>query len=263
MTSKFVKKVLDSEIGLRPILPLGQPLDIGHVATVGEDGLIRHRGTISSMLGLNSIGRELPPVKSRISVSVTSGRDVKVNFGASAKTDGVLAQFGDIKAKASIEFGSTDSFFVALSGIRIRQLEEPQLLLNAILQAYEQRPRRWQKEWVFVDRIGIASSLTIVLARESATTVLLKASATARVARAAEADLASGFSFVASNKGVTQITGQRDVAAFYSAYRVRDGLFSEPQIDRFYKAVAFGTDLDLYPPDARPTITAKRAFESA
>ena len=260
MTEKFVEAVQKSEIGLRPILPLGQPLDIGHVGTISKDGVFSHRGTISSMLGLNSLGPELPVEKKGLDVSVTSGRDVKVNFGANAKTDGVLAQFGDIKAKASIEFGSADSFFLALNGLEIRQLKEPQLLLNAILAAYKQRPRRWHKDWVFVDRVGVASNLTVVLAKEAKTTVLMKASAKAKVADKAEVDLAAGFEFVASSKGVTQISGARKATAFYSAYRVRDGLFSSPEIDRVFLAEAYGMELDLYPRDFAQ-LTATKALE--
>jgi hypothetical protein len=41
MSSEFVKAVQKSEIGLRPILPLAQPLDIGHVGTVDRDGRSR------------------------------------------------------------------------------------------------------------------------------------------------------------------------------------------------------------------------------
>ena len=133
----------------------------------------------------------------------------------------MLAEFANLKAKASIDFGSSDSFFLALKGIKIRQLAEPQLLLNAMLAAYKQRPRRWHKDWVFVDRVGIASNLTVILAKEAKTTVLLKASTTAKVETAAEVDLAAGFKFVASSKGVTQITSARKLVAFYSAYRVR------------------------------------------
>ena len=61
MTGKFVAAVQKSEIGLRPVLPLAQPLDIGHVGTVDDAGVFSHKGTISSMLGLNSLGSELPP----------------------------------------------------------------------------------------------------------------------------------------------------------------------------------------------------------
>lgn len=251
MSSEFVKAVQKSEIGLRPILPLAHPLDIGHVGTVDSDGVFSQRGTIGSMLGLNSLGRELPIHDKRISVTVTSGKDVKVNFGAAAKTDGVLAQFGDIKAKASIEFGSSNSFFLAANGLRVRQLEEPQLLLYAILSAYKQRPRQWQKSWIFVDRLGIADHLTVILAKEANTTVLLKGSASAKIASAADVDVSAGFKFVASSKGVTQITGARKATAFYSAYRVRDGLFSAPAIDTVYLAPAFGMDLEMYPADIK------------
>lgn len=261
MSSDFVKAVQKSEIGQRPILPLAQPLDIGHVGTVDNDGVFHHRGTIGSMLGLNSLGRELPIQDKQISVSVTSGRDVIVNFGAAARTDGVLAQFGNIKAKASIDFGSSNSFFLALNGLRVRQLEEPQLLLNAILLAYKQRPRRWHKDWVFVDRLGVADQLTVVLAKEANTTVLLKGSASAKIASASDVDLAAGFKFVASSKGVTQITGVKKAAAFYSAYRVRDRLFSKPVIARVYLAPAFGMDLDMYPADIERFKTSDQVLE--
>lgn len=261
MSSEFVKAVQKSEISLRPILPLAHPLDIGHVGTFDGAGVFSHRGTIGSMLGLNSLGGELPIQDKRISVSVTSGRDVKVNFGAAAKADGVLAQVGNIKAKASIVFGSSNSFFLAINGLRIRQLEEPELLLHAILSAYKQRPRRWQKDWIFVDRLGIADHLTVVLAKEANTTVLLKASSSAKVASASDVDLSAGFKFLASSKGVTQITGARRAAAFYSAYRVRDRLFSGPGIERAYIMQPFGMDLEMYPSSIKRFQTADQFLE--
>ncbi|MET0459804.1 MAG: hypothetical protein ABW195_11190 [Ilumatobacteraceae bacterium] len=260
MTGKFVAAVQKSEIGLRPVLPLAQPIDIGHVGTVDDAGVFSHKGTISSMLGLNSLGAELPPqATDHLEVTVTSGNDVQVGFGASAKTDGLLAEFANLKAKASIDFGSSDSFFLALKGIKIRQLAEPQLLLNAMLAAYKQRPRRWHKDWVFVDRVGIASNLTVILAKEAKTTVLLKASGTAKVEAAAEVDLAAGFKFVASSKGVTQITSARKLVAFYSAYRVRDGMFSKPEITQR----AYGLDLDQYPAATQRVTPVDEAYEQA
>jgi hypothetical protein len=137
MSKQFVTKVRQSEISMRPVLPLSQPVDLGHVGTIADDGTYQHRGTIASMLGLNSLGGELPKTESPMRVSITSGRDVSVNFGANAKTDGALSRFARLAGKASIEFGSSDSFFAAINGLQVRQLSEPQLLVNAVLSAYE------------------------------------------------------------------------------------------------------------------------------
>ena len=126
-----------------------------------------------------------------------------------------------------------------------------------MLAAYKQRPRRWHKDWVFVDRVGIASHLTVILAREAKTTVLLKASGTAKVEVAAEVDLAAGFKFVASSKGVTQITSARKLVAFYSAYRVHDGVFSGPEITKR----AYGLDLDRFPAETLRVTSVVDAYD--
>lgn len=255
MTRQYVNKVLKSEVGMRPVIPLPTPLDLGFVGTVSDDGVYSHRGTIQAMLGLNSIGRELPPQDSSLSISVTSGRAVKVGFRASASTDGTLAQFGDLAGKATISFGAADGFFLAVNGWKIRQLAEPQLLINAILTGYRQGV--WEKDWVFIHQLGIAKSMTAILSSEKDTTVLVKASTKVAAGAAAEADLAAGFNFVASTKAVTQVVGKKNVTAFYGAYRVKDTAFSEPCIERFLLRDAFGLEMKQYSDAvARPANTS-------
>jgi hypothetical protein len=260
MTKQFVEKVRRSEIAMRPVLPLALPVDLGHVGMISDDGAFNQLGTIGTMLGLNSLGGELPKVQSPIRVSVTSGRNVSVSFGVDAKTDGALSRFANLGGKASIEFGSSDSFFLAADGLQIRQLTEPQLLVNAMLSAYERG--QWKKEWYFIHRIGIARKLTVILAKEAETTVLLKAAAKVAASAVADVDLATGFKFVAATKAVTQITGGRNVAAFYDAYRVRDGWFSKPKLAK-YSVDAFGVDLDAYPREVARVSDANEAFARA
>lgn len=241
MSRQFVDKVRKSQIAMRPVLPLGQPLDLGYVASVDDDGKFNYRGTLATLLGLNTIGGELPVQESDIRVSVTSGRDVRVGFGTDVTTDGPLSRFAKLKGKASISFGRENAFFLAVDGLTIRQLAEPQALVPAILNAYARG--QWEEDWVYVYRIGVARRMTAILASEADTTVLLKGSASTTAG--ADVDLAAGFKFVASSKAVTQITSRRSVNAFYDAYRVNDGPFSKPVVQAYLRH-PFGIDLVEY-----------------
>jgi hypothetical protein len=228
MSRQFVTKVQASEIGMRPVLPLGQPLNVGHVGTIDEDGRFQYLGTVAHVLEVPAAGSVLSAQESPIQVTVTSGNSVKTSLQATAETTGPLAQFGDLKGKATISFERRDGFFLALQGLTIRQLAQPQKLFGPILNAYRQG--RWEKEWVFIHRIGVTRHLTVILASEAGTTVLLRASGKAGLGGAAEADLAAGFRFVRSTKGVTKIVCGRNNRAFYDAYRVRDRWFSKPRV---------------------------------
>lgn len=259
MTKRFVQAVLKSEVGLRPVIPLAQPIGLGYVGEVDADGVWTHVGTLQTLLGLNDLGGELPPQDKSLNMSVTSGKSVKVAFGASASTDGVLAEFGNLKAKASISFGAENGFFLALDGLRVNQLAEPQKLHPAILTSYVLK--QWQEDWVFIHQIGIAKKLTAIIASESDTTVLLKGSGQVAAKAAAEVDLSGSFKFVASTKAVTQITGGKNVAAFYGAYRVRKSLLKGASVEPF-KLIAqpFGRDLADFPEAARLQIPEEKMF---
>lgn len=246
MSKQFVSKVRNSEIAMRPILPLAQPLDLGHVGTLADDGAWGQRGTIQAILGLNSLGGELPSVDNDLRVSITSGKDVSVGFRADAKTDGLLKQFANLKGKASISFGSSNGFFLALQGLKIRQLAQPQLLVLAILNAY--KAGHWEKNWVFVHQLGVAKKLTVVLSAERETTVLIQGAGKAALAAGTAVDMSAGFKFVASTKAVTQITGAKNLTAFYGAYRVRDRTFGSPTVEPvLLREQLFGQELADYP----------------
>jgi hypothetical protein len=262
MTKQFTDMVLHSEISMRPVLPLGLPVNLGHVGTIGRDGTFNHLGTASSVLGLNSLGTELPVQISPLCVRLSSGKDVTVAFGADAKTDGALAQFSRLSGKASISFGSADSFFVSVNGLKIRELAEPHLLLNPILEAFAHE--KWSKDAVFIYRIGLARHLTVILASQSDTTVLLKASGKVTAAATADVDLAAGFKFVASTKAIAQITGGRGIAAFYDAYRVKTHILSEPQLERYrLRMPLFGMEIGAYTANAIQAQTSTEVFDIA
>jgi hypothetical protein len=105
--------------------------------------------------------------------------------------------------------------------------------------------------------------MTVILAKESETTVLLKASGKVAASAAANVDLAVGFRFVAATKAVTQISGGRNVSAFYDAYRVKDSWFSRPKLEKYRVDAAFGTDLNQYPPGVRLVESASEALAGA
>jgi hypothetical protein len=262
MTKQFTDIVLHSEISMRPVLPLGLPVDLGHVGTIGKDGTFNHLGTASSILGLNSLGKELPVQISPLCISLSSGKDVRVVFGADAKTDGALAQFSRLSGKASISFGSANSFFASVNGLKIRELAEPHLLLNPILKAAAHE--KWSKDEVFIYRIGLARHLTVILASQSDTTVLLKASGKVAAAAITDVDLAAGFKFVASTNAVAQITGGRGIAAFYDAYRVKEHILSEPQLERYrFHIPLFGLSIGAYPTNVIQAQTSTEVFDIA
>ena len=174
---ELVKRVQGSVIAMRPVLPLGQPLGLGSVGTIDDDGNFSYQGTIGTMLGLNNLGRELEPV------SLPS-------LQWSAYEDGI-----------------------------------------------------WTRDMVFVYRIGIARNITLVINSEAGTKVGLKASAKVAAAAAADVDLAAGFKMQIATNSVEQVSGARNLVAFYSAYRIGDPPIGKPKVVPAER-ILFGTELN-------------------
>lgn len=242
MSSKeLAKRVQKSVIGMRPVLPLAQRVDLGSVGTIDDEGQFRYQGTIGSMLGLNYLGGELEPVsKPDLQWSTTVGKNVRVGIGAKADTSGELAQFANAKGVATISFGAANSTFVAVKGLTVRGLAEPRLLMDAILSAY--RRGAWSEDMVFVYQVGIAHNLTIIMSRDAGTKVALKASARVAAAAAADVDLAVGFKMQIATNAVEQVSGARNLVAFYNAYRVSDRWWKAPKVEQA-DMIAFGTEI--------------------
>jgi len=243
----LVKKVRNSIIAMRPVLPITQPLDLGSVGTIDDDGVFHYLGTIGSMLGLNSLGGELTPVINKdLAWSLSTGKNVKVGIGAKADTTGEFSKFANARGNATISFESANSSFLAVKGLTTRELAEPQLLINAMLSAYKADQFRWKEDWVFIYQLGIAHRRTIILSSQANTKVLLKGSGKLAAGAAANVDLAAGFQFEISTNSVEQLVGTKNDVAFYNAYRVKDSWFSSPHAQNALR-MSFGTEVAMYP----------------
>ncbi len=239
---ELVKRVQGSVIAMRPVLPLGQPLGLGSVGTIDDDGNFSYQGTIGTMLGLNNLGRELEPVSlPSLQWSTTTGKDVSVGIGSRADTSGALSRFANLKGFATITFGSRDSTFIAVKGLTVRAFAEPKLFMNSMLSAYEDGI--WTRDMVFVYRIGIARNITLVINSEAGTKVGFKASAKVAAAAAADVDLAAGFKMQIATNSVEQVSGARNLVAFYSAYRIGDPPIGKPKVVPAER-ILFGTELN-------------------
>jgi hypothetical protein len=211
-------------------------MDLGYVGVIDDDGSFRYRGTISTLLGISQ-GAELPVSDSDARFTISSGSNVKVNLAAKVDAAGPFGAFANAKVKASITFGASDGFFIAVDGLKIREVAEPETLNLAMLRAY--RDGNWQEDFVYVYQVGVAKAFTAILAHQANTDVLLSAKGRVKAGAISDVDLAGKFGFSASTSSVTQLVGGKNIKAFCNVYGVEDRWFHKPKVRQFIVEPSF------------------------
>lgn len=217
---RYIELTRKSAIKMRPVVPLGQPTAIGQVGVFDDDGAFDPLGTVEVMLG-QGVGR-LSAAGPPVTHSLSSGKkDVTLmNFGAEIPS-GTFQGLGAAKAHVEIEFHSDESFVWAAKDITIKQIEQLQLLLNAMIWAYQLGS--WRKDYVVITQIGVAKSFTALLSAGRGSKVLLGASGKAQTpAKATIADLSVGFKAIAESALTEKMVCKRNVVAFYQAVKVNE-----------------------------------------
>jgi len=217
----FVKAVHD-HFGMRPVVPLEFPIEIGDIGTIGNDGSWRPISTVRHRFHAYP-GRVRRASDDRV-WELCSG-DVTFKLYERGETSPLVPARAHAKARTEITFRSRSSFVLAARGVTVRTATDMQALIDKIHLAYHtrrQRPEegRWYKEFVFVFEVADAERFTALLPSNGSARVAIMPKGTAGPP-GTPAKLASLVRFGAGAEDLER-TNQRDARGrFYRACKLR------------------------------------------
>jgi len=210
------------QFGMRPVLPLEFPIEIGDVGTIGNDGVWHPITTVRH--GFHGVpGR----VRRRADERVwEAAADVSFELFQRGQVSSLVPTPVHAKARAEISFESSDAYVLAARGVTIRTATELDGLIDKIHLAYHtrrERPEegRWYRDYRFVFVVADAERFTAMMpANGGGARVAVTPKGTSGPP-ASPAKLASLVRFGAGAEDVER-TNQRDARGrFYRAYRLR------------------------------------------
>lgn len=224
---RFVAAV-QQHYGMRPVVPLEQPVEIGDIGTIGTDGTWNPVSTTRFRFGV-APGDIRATKDSRAVWDLSSGKDVSFKTYARGETSKLISNVADAKARAEITFASSESFVFAAKGVRIRTATEMSQLITAIRLAYHRRARRpeeerWYEDFVFIFAVGDADRLTAMLARQAQTTVAVTGRGNVGPP-SSPAKLAAGINISVSSNEFQGISQPKANGRLYRGYKLNPSIF--------------------------------------
>jgi hypothetical protein len=218
----FVSEVRD-HFGMRPVVPLEFPIEIGDIGTIGGDGTWKPISTVRHRFHAYP-GRVRRSTDGRI-WELCSGDDVSFRLYGRGETSQLVPAPAHAKARAEITLGSPASFVLAARGVTVRRAIDMDALIDRIHLAYHTRRRRpeegrWYKEFTFVFEVADAERFTALLPANGHARVAITPKGTAGLPGTPE-KLASLVRFGPGSEDL-QRTNQRDARGrFYRAFKLR------------------------------------------
>jgi hypothetical protein len=220
--SGFVTEV-QRHFGMRPVVPLEFPIEIGDIGTIANDGTWRPITTVRHRF------HSFPGKVRRTTVGplweLSSGDDVSFHLYGRGETSPLISAPAHAKARTEIALSSPASFVLAARGVTLRRAVELDDLIDRIHLAYHtrrQRPEegRWYRDYAFVFEVADAERFTALLPANGRARVAITPKGTAGPP-SSPGKLASLVRFGAGSEDLER-TNQRDARGrFYRAYRLR------------------------------------------
>lgn len=218
----FVAEV-QRRFGMRPVVPLEFPIEIGDIGTIASDGTWRPITTVRHRF------HGFPGRVRRTTVGpvwdLSSGDDVSFRLYDRGETSPLIPAAAHAKARAEITLSSPDSFVLAARGVTLRRAVQLDDLIDRIHLAYHtrrQRPEegRWYKEYAFVLEVADAERFTALLPANGRARVAITPKGTAGPP-SSPAKLASLVRFGAGSEDLEHANLRDARGRFYRAYRLR------------------------------------------
>ncbi|HZV73868.1 MAG TPA: hypothetical protein VFF79_09160 [Conexibacter sp.] len=209
--------------GMRPVVPLEFPIEIGDIGTIGNDGVWRPISTVRHRFN-GFPGRVRRTADGRV-WEACSGDDVTFKLYERGETSALIPAPAHAKARAEITFRSRDAFVLAARGVTIRTAIDMDALIDKIHLAYHtrrERPEegRWYKDFTFVFAVADAERFTALMpARDAARVAITPKGASSPPGTPDKLASVVGFGPGAED---LERTNQRDARGrFYRAYKLR------------------------------------------
>ena len=218
----FVTQVHE-HFGMRPVVPLEFPIEIGDIGTIGNDGSWRPISTVRHTFH-GFPGRVRRASDGRV-WELCSGDDVSFRLYDRGETSALIPAAAHAKARTEITFRSPGSFVLAARGVTVRTATDMEALIDKIHLAYHtrrERPEdgRWYKDFAFVFEVADAERFTALLPSNGSARVAITPKGTAGPPGTPE-KLASLVRFGPGAEDLER-TNQRDARGrFYRAYKLR------------------------------------------
>jgi hypothetical protein len=218
----FVQEV-HRRYGMRPVVPLEFPIEIGDIGKIANDGTWQPISTVRHRFHCFP-GRVHRATDGRV-WEACSGDDVSFRTYAKGETSELIVRPTLAKPRAEIAFRSPGAFVFAARGLTIRTAAETDDMIDKIRLAYHLRRRRpedgrWYKEFTFVFAVADAERFTALLAERARARVAVTTRAAFGPPSAPE-KLASVVHFGAGSEDL-QRTNQRGARGrFYRAFKLR------------------------------------------
>jgi hypothetical protein len=217
----FVTQV-HRRFGMRPVVPLEFPIEIGDIGTIGNDGSWRPISTVRHAFN-GFPGRVRRTTDD--AVWEASSDDVSLEVYGRGETSALIPAAAHAKARAEITLRSPHAFVLAARGVTIRTATDMEALIDKIHLAYHtrrERPEegRWYRDYTFVFAVADAERFTALLPADGAACVAITPMGTAGPPSSLD-KLASLVRFGAGAEDLER-TNQRDARGrFYRAYKLR------------------------------------------
>lgn len=218
----FVTEVRD-HFGMRPVVPLEFPIEIGDIGTIGNDGTWRPISTVRHRF--NAYPARVRRTTDGRVWQLSSGDDVSFRIYDRGETSPLIPAPAHAKARTEITLSSPASFVLAARGVTVRRAVELDALIDRVHLAYHtrrQRPveGRWYKEFAFVFEVADAERFTALLPSNGHARVAITPKGTAGPPGTPD-KLASLVRFGPGSEDIER-TNQRDARGrFYRAYKLR------------------------------------------
>ena len=214
--------------GMRPVVPLEQPIEIGDIGMIGKDGTWKPVSTTHTRFGVAPEGIRSTR-DGRAVWEASSGKDVSFKVYARGETSKLISDVADAKARAEITFASSRSFVFAAKGVRLHTATEMSHLIAAIRLAYYQRndrpeEERWYKDFAFIFAVGDADRLTAILARQAKTTVVVTGRGNVGPP-SSPGKLAAAIDIRMSSNEFQGINQPKATGRLYRAYKLKPSVF--------------------------------------
>ncbi len=209
--------------GMRPVVPLEFPIEIGDLGTIGNDGAWRPVSTVRHSFN-GFPGRVRRRADERVWQLCSDG-DVSFHLYDRGETSELIPAPAHAKARAEVSLDSPSAFVLAARGVTVRRAADMTALIDKIHLAYHtrrERPEegRWYKELAFVFEVADAERFTALLPSNGSARVAITPKGTAGPPGTPD-KLASLVRFGPGAEDVER-TNQRDARGrFYRAYKLR------------------------------------------
>jgi hypothetical protein len=165
LVSKYVNEVRN-QTAMTAVYPPNTALQLGAVGSIIDDIFIPEGNIEAFSIPFETSGPG--PILRR---EFKSSSVIKTTFAAGASVN--VANVANVKARLELEFGSEFGVFVAVTGCRQQQIKDINAVRAAVMEL--RTAGKWNDGWRIVTSLTTAKNLTIIVARQRNSKIVLEA----------------------------------------------------------------------------------------